>query len=129
MKMVLWLLFALLAFVWTGAIALGVQLVDWVLAGVASGQVAGAVVSAGERGPPGWLVAWLDPAAVQALTEGMRASLRWLGGVLPMADGLVGWTAFALWAIWAVGLIMLLIVTGALHWGLGRLSRPAVPAG
>lgn len=129
MTTILWLLFALVALVWTGVIALGVQLADWALAGIASGQVAGAVAAAGERVPPGWLGALLDPAALQALTEGLQAGLRWLSGVLPLADGLAGWAAFALWAIWAAGMLALLAVTALLHWGLRRLRPPALQPG
>ena len=42
MKKIIWLGFAVLAALWTGLVALTLQLTDWVLATIASAQVPGA---------------------------------------------------------------------------------------
>lgn len=128
MKLILWFSCALLALVWTGLIALAVQLSEWALASIASGQVVGVVEAAGARLPPGWLQAFFDPALLQGLVDVVSGVLRWLGGVLPGAGALSGWVSIALWTAWGAGLVALLGVSALLHWGLGLWSRHAMRA-
>ena len=42
MKKIIWLTFAVLAALWTGLVAITLQLADWVLATIATAQVPGA---------------------------------------------------------------------------------------
>lgn len=128
MIIAVWAVFVLLLLVWTGAIGLSVQLVEWVLVGLASGQVSEAVTAAGDRTAPGWLQALLDPAALQTLQDALRTGLRWLGESLPFVGGLTGWVTALMWIVWFCGAVFLVVVAGVVHWLL-RKFRSVDPTG
>lgn len=100
MKTLIWLIAGLLAAVWTGMVALTVQVSDWLLNAVASAPAVGG--AAAPLPVPAWLAHWL-----------------------PGAGGLMEWITPLLWTGWALGLLPLLALAGFLHWLAGRTNPPA----
>lgn len=129
MKTLIWLVFFLLACLWTGLVALTVQVADWLLAAVASDQVGDLAAAAGQWPAPAWLGAWADPAWLQALQASLLSGVQWLGQVLPSVSGLMGWISPLLWTVWA--LVMLSLLAAALlgHWMTGRFGAGDAPSG
>lgn len=96
-KFLLWTVLAVLALIWTGGAALLAQIVQWTAQGIAA-PAAGAVgAAAATLGVPGWLAPWVDAAA---------------------------WLAPAVWLAWGLGVLLMLALALAGHWGLGRFGGP-----
>lgn len=125
MKPLIWGVFGLLALCWTGLAAASVEITEWLLGLVASGQVTDAATAAGQWPVPAWLGAWLNPEWVKALQTAWLGLVQWLGQVLPSAGGLMNWITPLVWITWALGMLCLLVPALALHWVSGRLKTPA----
>ena len=125
MKALIWFVFLLLAAFWTGLAALSVQLTDWMLAAVASGQVADVAALAGQWPVPAWLTPWLDLSWVQGLQTAWTGMVHWLGQVMPSAASLMVWIGPLVWAVWGLGMLLLLALAGGLHWLAGRAQVSA----
>lgn len=124
MKFLLWTVFAVLALIWTGGAALLAQIVQWTAQGIAA-PAAGAVgAAAATLSVPGWLAPWVDAAAwtaaVQAAGEALSAAQGWL----PAIGQAVSWLAPAVWVAWGLGLLLMLALALAGHWGLARFGAP-----
>lgn len=130
MKWLLWSVVALAALFWTGLVAVGAQLSEWLAGAVASGQAVDVARNAAQWPVPAWLALWVDPAWVALLQQAWADVFNWLSGVWPatagMAGTLLGWVAPLLWLVWAVVLGLMLLVAGGLHWWLAR-RVPALP--
>lgn len=125
MKAMIWVAFVVLAGLWTGLVALTVQVTDWLLAAMASGQATDLATAAGQWPVPAWLALWVDTAWLQGLQAAAVDLVQWLGQVLPSADGLMGWIAPLLWIGWGLVMLLLLVCAVAGHWLAGRLGTPA----
>lgn len=129
MKWLLWSVVAVLALFWTGLVAVGAQLGDWLAAVVASGQAVDEARRAAQWPLPAWLVLWVDPAWLTLLQQVWADAFTRLSDMLPATAGwagtLLGWVAPLLWLVWAVVLGLLLLLAGGLHWLIGR--RTAAP--
>jgi hypothetical protein len=126
MKALVWLVFGLLAAVWTGLVALAVQLSGWLLGAMASAP-AGSLPTVGTWPVPAWLAPWVDTEGFVALQALWMNLTLWLGQVLPAAGGLMDWITPLLWTAWALGLLPLLALAGFLHWLIARRTAPALP--
>lgn len=127
MKPLIWGIFALLALCWTGLAAASVEMTEWLLARVASGQVTEAATAAGQWPVPEWLALWIDPRWVTTMQSAWLGLVQWLGQALPSASGLTGWVTPLLWTAWALGMVCLLVSAAALHWLAGRLKTAISP--
>lgn len=129
MKWLLWGVVALAALFWTGLVAVGAQISEWLAATVASGQAVEVARGAADWPVPAWLALWVDPAWVALLQQAWADSLTWLSDLLPATAGVagtvLGWVGPLLWLVWALGLGLMLLLAGGLHWLLAR-RRPAV---
>jgi hypothetical protein len=125
MKIMIWVAFLVLAGLWTGLVALTVQVTDWLLAAVASGQASDLASAAGQWPVPAWLALWVDTAWLQDLQAAWVGVVQWLGQVLPSAGGLMGWITPLLWTGWALVMLLLLVCAVAGHWLAGRLGATA----
>jgi hypothetical protein len=123
MKIALWIVFALLALLWTGGAAVVAQLVHWSAQGLASGS-AGSLGAFGAGVPvPAWLGAWIDPAAWTAAQQAVAGALTSLSGSLPAIGAAIGWLVPAVWVGWGLGLVALIVFTLLVSWLLGRFGR------
>ncbi|PND32711.1 hypothetical protein C1I89_16875 [Achromobacter pulmonis] len=128
MKKIIWLAFAVLAALWTGLVALTLQLTDWVLASVASAQVPGTALDTSQWVAPAWAAAWVDPAWLQGLQSALVWAAQGLNQVLPMAGSLGTLISVLGWIFWGFIMAGLLVVALILHWLAGKREQ-AAPAG
>jgi hypothetical protein len=124
MRTLIWVVAGLLAAVWTGMIALTVQVSDWLLGAVASAPVGGPLP--GPLAVPEWLAPWADSEWLAALQVVWMNGAQWLAHIVPGAGGLMEWITPLLWTGWALGLLPLLALAGFLHWLAGRVKAPTV---
>lgn len=122
MKPLIWGVFGLLALCWTGLAAASVEITQWLLSLVASGQVTDAATAAGQWPVPAWLSAWVDPAWLKTLQTAWLGMVQWLGRVLPSSGGLMAWVTPMVWFVWALGMLCLLVPAIGLHWLAGRYT-------
>lgn len=118
-----WVVFALLALLWTGGAALTAWAVEWMAQALADG---GAAQAAGELAAlpvPPWIAPWADPALVQAVQSALAWSVEAAQGALPLAASAAGWLVPLVWVVWALGLVVLLAAAGGAHLLLRKL-RP-----
>ena len=125
MKIAVWVVFVLLAGLWTSLAAVSVQLIQWLATSAASGQVTDAAMLAGQQQLPGLLAVWLDPALLQGLQSSWLFAMQWTAQVLPSVGGLVGWVAPIIWVVCGLGMLVLLVVAMLGHWAVGRLASNA----
>ena len=72
MKKIIWIAFAALAALWTGFVALTLQLANWVLSLIAGSQVPGAAaLGTAQWNPPAWAAPWVDPSWLKGLQESL----------------------------------------------------------
>ena len=129
MKTLIWAFTALLATVWTGAVALAVQLTEWVIAGLASGQVDTGAWGQAPWPETAWVALWIDPAALQALQAAWLAAWDWMLLSAPRLAGVLDWLPPLMWVVWGLVLLAMLAVAGLLHWLVGRSTAPSVVRG
>ena len=122
MKVLIWSVAALLAAVWTGMVALTVQLSDWLLHAVAAAPLPGS--SPGPLPLPEWLTPWANAEWLAALQVVWMNGAQWLTQLVPGAGGLMAWITPLLWTGWALGLLPLLALALFLHWLVSRMNPP-----
>ncbi len=113
MKILIWVVAAIVALLLTGFVATLASAVGW-LASLTPGALES--MSRISQWPvPAWLALWLDPVVVER-------ALGWLAGVLqtaateaPWLTSLLGWVVPVLWSLWALVMLCLLVVTGLVH--------------
>lgn len=133
MKIVIWLLAAVLLA--TGTVLVGVA--AWAVAWLASTGEAiarGAVTAADAIAAlelPRWL-AWLDPAWVRPLQDLLASGATALSVAAPWLGPLLGWVAPALWVAWLLVGALIVALAAVLHHLAGRMATTeaaAKPAG
>lgn len=127
MKTMVWLAFLILAGLWTGLVALLAQIADWLLAAMSSGQVTDLATTAGQWPVPAWLALWVDPVWLQGLQASAVELVQWIGQLLPVATGLMGWITPVLWTGWALVMLILIVLAVIGHWLVGRMRSPPTP--
>lgn len=127
MKKIVWITFAALAAIWTGMVAVALQLMDWMLAMIGNAQLPGGAEGMAVSPELAWLAPWLGPQAMQSLQDGILATVQGFNAIIPAAAGLGSWIAVLVWIIWGLGIAALLIVAFLLH-KLAARRRPAQPA-
>lgn len=121
MKTLIWGAAAVLALMWTVVVALMASIVDWLSTrSMDSSDWMGQV----SQWPlPPWLAPWLDPATARWLQEVASGSLRWLSDMTPHLQSALQWISPLLWVGWGLGLIALLVVSGAAHFAVGKFRQ------
>lgn len=122
MKPLIWGVFGLLALCWTGLAVASVEITEWLLSMVASGEVTDAATAAGQWPVPEWLAAWINPDWLKAMQQAWLGMVQWLGQALPSSSGLMAWVTPLVWTAWTLGMLCLLVPAIALHWLTGRLK-------
>ena len=123
MKIALWIVFALLALLWTGGAAAIAQLVHWSAQGLASGSGAALGSSVAGAPMPSWLGAWVDPAIWSAAQQAIAGALAGVSDAMPVIGTAVGWFVPAVWVAWGLGLAVLLGATVLVYWLMARWGR------
>ena len=123
MKIIVWIVFAVLAAAWTLGALIAVELVQWGSQFIASGAAADLGAAAAKWPAPAWLSIWLDPATIRAAQEGLVAGFEALRSALPWIGAAVGWLVPLAWLAWGLGVLVLLAGTAAAHWLVARGLR------
>lgn len=123
MKALLWGVTALFALVWSGLAWASVELVQWTVGLLASGQGAELGRSAVEFQVPAWMAPFIDTGLVTLLQDFVKWLIELAAGGAPLAGAAVGWLVPLVWIVWAFGLVMLLAVAGVLHLLINKLPR------
>lgn len=128
MKIALWIVFALLCALWTGAVLVSVELTGWLATTIASGQANDLLGAVGQWPVPAWVALWVDPVWLQELQAAWVGAIGWLGQSGPAFGSIVGWLIPMIWVVWSVVVLLLLLAAVAGHFMLGKLSKTAVGA-
>lgn len=116
----IWIVFTVLALLWTGLAAFSVNVADWVVNFLASNQLGDAAADLAGIPLPAWLTPWIDPVLLEALkvssVEFAQAAMTWM----PSADVLSGGIGWLIWTIWGIGFMVMLMLTAVLHWFVSR---------
>ena len=128
MKIALWIVFALVAALWTGTVLVSVELTGWLATTVASGQAGDVITNIGQWPVPAWLALWIDPVWVEALQAGWVQLMGWLGASGPAIGSVVSWLIPLMWVVWGLVLLVMLLAAAAGHFLMGRFAQPAAQA-
>lgn len=126
MKLVIWMVFGVIALAWTGGAWLASELTQWAGQALASGEAASVGRELAQWPVPQWLSLWVDPAVIQALQSTVLWALDTLHGALPMLGSAVGWLVPMVWGLWGLGLLAMFVLAFTAHLFLARM-RPAWP--
>lgn len=120
MKILIWSVSLMLAFLWTGAAWAAALFVRWSGQALVSGSAEAAGRAAAAWPVPPWLSLWVDPAWLKAAQDTLRWSLDAAQSLLPGLGAAVGWLVPLVWVAWGFGLAMLVALAVLAHWGLAR---------
>jgi len=120
MKKIIWLVFAVFAALWTGLVALSLQLSDWLLSSVASARLPDTLPAPDAWTPPAWAEPWVGSGLVESLQGVLVGLMQTVNHVLPAAGSLGTFISVLGWLIWGLVMAGMLLVAGGLHWLAGR---------
>lgn len=126
MKLVIWIIFGLIALVWTGGAFLASELTQWAGQALASGEAASLDKDMAQWPVPHWVSLWIDPALIQALQSFVLWAFEALRDALPLLSSTVGWLVPLIWVLWGLGLLAMFVLAFGAHLLLSRLwpGRP-----
>ncbi|WP_291010862.1 hypothetical protein [Hydrogenophaga sp.] len=124
MKIALWIVFTLLAALWTGTVLVSAELTGWLATTMASGQAGDVINNVGQWPVPAWMALWIDPVWIQGLQTAWVQVMGWLGQSGPTLGSLVSWLIPLMWVVWGVVLFLMLAAAVAGHFLLSSFSRP-----
>ncbi len=122
MKTALWIVFGLVALVWTGIAALAAEVIAWAGQGLSAAPSDTLGEAAAALALPAWLSPWVDAATWNAWVQGIAGAVAALEQAFPALGEAVSWLVPAVWVGWGLGLAALLVLTFVGHWGLGRFG-------
>lgn len=116
MKLLIWIVTAVLALGWTLA-AWGVSAaLGWAAGLPAPGDPAELARLVTGWPIPAWLAAWFDPATLHAALAGVAWLIEQLQPAWPWLREAIGWLVPLTWAAWGVGLAGLLLLALLGQW-------------
>lgn len=110
-KTILWGAFVLLALLWTGGIAIAIEILEWSAEVIASGGLSGLTDAAASVPIPGWLAPFVDLAGWRDLLSSAAAWLSSLSAALPSPSQSLSWLVPLIWVVWGLGTLALLVLT------------------
>lgn len=122
MKIAVWVVFSILALLWTAGTFIAVKLTQWGTSLLANGNIDPLSRGVAEWPLPQGLPLWLDPAMIQTLQQFALLSLAALRDAMPYISMVMGWLVPMIWAVWAFGLVFLAALAGGAHWLTARNS-------
>ncbi len=105
------------------------SLAAWAFHGIAvwavsnAGALTGAASGVEGLGLPAWLVPWVPPEIVQAMTWLLSGLAPALESLLQAAPALAGGLTVATWVIWGLGSALLVLLGAGLHLLIAMLRR------
>lgn len=116
MKKAIWILVSLLGLLWTSLAWLLGSLSDWLARALASGEAGRAGQAVAEWPLPDWLAVWIDAERLRALQALLLDLLDRAQSALPLLGSALQWLEPMIWVLWALGLGLLLLLGGLVHW-------------
>lgn len=110
-KAILWGAFVLLALLWTGGVAIAIEILEWSAGMLASGSLSELTNAAAGVPIPGWLAPFVDLAGWRDIVSGAAAWLSSLSALLPSPGQSLSWIVPVIWVIWGLGVLVLLTLT------------------
>ena len=92
MKIALWIVFALIAALWTGTVLVSAELTGWLATTMASGQAGDVITNAGQWPVPAWLGLLVDAAWIEGLQAAWVDVMGWFGQSGPALGGVAEWS-------------------------------------
>ncbi len=127
MKVAVWIVFGLLAVLWTGGALLMSELTQWGAQLLAVGEALNAEPAA-QWPIPAWMSPWVDPAWAQAAQKSLMWTLQMLRGFSPMMGSAAGLVVSLIWVLWGLGAVLMLGLAVGAHVLLERMpSKRATP--
>lgn len=111
MKAILWGGFVLIALLWTGGVAIAIEILEWSAGLIASGGLSGLTDAAAGVPIPGWLAPFVDLAGWRDILSGAAAWLSSLSAMLPSPSQSLSWLVPLIWVVWGLGISALLFLT------------------
>jgi hypothetical protein len=130
MTAAIWVLFAVLLSLWTGAVWLATQLMQWAARALEDGTPVGAADLPALIGQaPQWLAGWIPSDVLPAV----RASVQWgaqlLETSLPWAGAALGWLIPIAWVGWFLVAAVLTAAAFLVHVIVRRSRAHILPRG
>jgi hypothetical protein len=118
-KTAVWILFGVVAMLWTGFAFLMAGVAEWASAAAHSDAAMGAAERIANTSlsvpTPEWARGWLDPAAMKAAQDFVLSLTSSLSAMsvqaLPWMGKLMEWLVPLVWTIWGAVLVMMILVT------------------
>ena len=126
MKLLIWILTAFVALLWTGAAAMLSAAVNWLAASSADPAIRGAQAMA-QWPVPDWLAVWLPPGVIEPLKASISELLGSVVTATSWIEPMLGWLSPVIWVVWGLVLALLLVLAGGAHLLVGR-SKPRLAA-
>jgi len=126
MKLLIWVLTAFVALLWTGAAAMLFAAVNWLAASSADPAIRGAQAMA-QWPVPDWLAVWLPPGVIEPLMVSISELLGSVVTATSWIAPMLGWLSPVIWVVWALVLALMLVLAGGAHLMVGR-SKPRLTA-
>ncbi len=115
MKLLIWVVFAITAVLWTLS-AWGVaSLIEWSLPLLASGDTAQVEAAMRSWAMPAWMTLWVDPLWWQAAQAFALWCVEGLQAMGPVVSAGVSWLVPLVWVSWGLGTLVMLVLAGGLH--------------
>lgn len=115
MKLLIWVVFAITAALWTLS-AWGVaSLIEWSLPLLASGDPTQVEAAMRNWAMPAWMSLWVDPLWWQAAQSFALWCVEGLQAMGPVVSTGVSWLVPLVWTGWGLGMAVMLVLAGGLH--------------
>jgi hypothetical protein len=121
----IWIIFALLAALWTSLTWVSVLVLRWSVEWLSEGAKASSWLELMSNWSiPSWLLLWVDAQQIQALQLALVKLAEQLQGSWPGVGQSLSWIEPLVWGVWALGLLVLLAFAGLGHWLVKRQAKP-----
>ena len=121
MKILIWIITALVAMLGTLLVAVMAFTVGWLSDNMAGG--ADWVNQLAQVPVPAWLSLYLDPAMMALVRTASVGVITSVATGLPWLAPMLGWVAPVLWVMWLIVLVGLLVLAGGLNYVVGRRRK------
>ncbi len=127
MKIAVWLIFSVVALLWTAGSFIAAKLTQWGTQLLATGNFDQLSRGVAQWPVPEELPLWFDPAAIQSMQQFALLSLDAFSKAMPYMGSMMGWLVPLIWVVWGFGLLCLLTMVCGAHWLASRYA-PARPS-
>jgi hypothetical protein len=130
MTAAIWVLFAVLLSLWTGAVWLATQLMQWASRALEDGTPVGAAdLPAMISQAPQWLAGWIPSDVLPAVLASVQWGAQLLETSLPWAGAALGWLIPIAWVGWFLVAAVLTAAAFLVHVIVRRSRAHILPRG